>query len=218
VPTLVVETRKWLGCGTKFSPDGEVMMAMMDDLVPEDAEDHMLGEVAEELFRRYDRPVRAYFLHKGFSAEESLDLAQETFYRVYKNKEGFRGESSVVTWLFQIASNLYKNTLRSQAAQKRDREEVSLESVEARLVEVQTGDDALQAMLMEERSKLLREALEELPPQMKKAVFLRVGGDLKYREIAEEMDVSIETVKAHLYQARQHLRERLSDYFTDEEL
>ena len=68
-------------------------------------------------------------------------------------------------------------------------------------------------MLTGERSRLLREALEELPPQMKKAVLLRVTGDMKYREIAEEMEVSIETVKAHLYQARQHLRDRLSDYF-----
>jgi DNA-directed RNA polymerase specialized sigma24 family protein len=41
---------------------------------------------------------------------------------------------------------------------------------------------------------------------------------LKYREIAEVMHVSIETVKAHLYQARQRLREKLADDFSDEEL
>ncbi|MES1240044.1 MAG: sigma-70 family RNA polymerase sigma factor [Acidobacteriota bacterium] len=183
---------------------------MTDDLVPDDPEDRA-PEASEELFRRYYRPVVAFFQNKGFSTEESRDLAQETFFRVYKYRQGFRGDSSLVTWLFQIANNLYKNTLRSQAAQKRDAEEVSLDSTDAS--DPESDEDALESMLSEERSRLLREALEELPPQMKKAVMLRVTSDMKYREIAEEMEVSIETVKAHLYQARQHLRDRLSDYF-----
>jgi len=181
---------------------------MTDDLVPPDV---------EELFRRYYRPVVAFFVRRGFSSDESRDLAQETFCRVYRYSERFRGDSAETTWLFQIAGNLYKNTLRSLSAQKRDREEVSLESVEPSLVDMETSGDVLSTMLMGERARLLREALEELPPQMKRAVDLRVEGDLKYREIAEEMNISIETVKAHLYQARQHLRDRLSDYFTDDE-
>lgn len=190
------------------------MMVMTDDLVPDDVEDQRLDEAPEDLFKRYHRPVVAFFLHKGFSTEESKDLAQDTFLRVYRYRERFRGESSQVTWLFQIAANLYKNKLRSLAAQKRDAEEVPLDSTDAR--DPESDDDALELMLTGERSRLLREALEELPPQMKKAVMLRVTSDMKYREIAEEMEVSIETVKAHLYQARQHLRDRLSDYFTDD--
>lgn len=188
-------------------------MAITDNLVPDSAEDRA-PEAPEELFRRYYRPVVAFFQNKGFSTEESRDLAQETFLRVYRYRERFRGESSEVTWLFQIASNLYKNTLRGLQAQKRDAEEVSLESTDVK--DPESEDDALELMLAGERSRLLREALEELPPQMKKAVMLRVTNDMKYREIADEMDVSIETVKAHLYQARQHLRDRLSDYFTDD--
>lgn len=190
------------------------MMAMTDNLVPEDMEDQGLGEISEDLYQRYYRPVVAFFRHKGFSKEESRDLAQETFLRVYRYRQRFRGESSSATWLFQIAANLYKNTLRGLAAQKRDAEEVPLDLTEAR--DPETDDDALELMLSDERSRLLREALEELPPQMKRAVMLRVTSDMKYREIAEEMEVSIETVKAHLYQARQHLRDRLSDYFTDD--
>ncbi len=186
-------------------------MAMTDNLVPDDVEDQGLGEASEDLFIRYYRPVVSFFQHKGFSTEESRDLAQETFLRVYGYRERFRGESSPVTWLFQIAANLYKNQLRSLAAQKRDAEEVPLDSTEVK--DPESEDDALELMLTGERSRLLREVLEELPPQMKKAVLLRVNKDMKYREIAEEMEVSIETVKAHLYQARQHLRDRLSDYF-----
>jgi RNA polymerase sigma-70 factor (ECF subfamily) len=190
-------------------------MAMTDDLGPGD-QDFM--DAPEDLFRRYHRPVVAFFVRRGFPIEESQDLAQETFLRVFKNMDSFRGESAVETWLFQIAGNLYKNTLRSLQAKKRDAQEVSLESAEAAVVEWRSKEgDSLRAILTQERSQRLHEALKDLPPQMRQAVFLRVDGDLKYREIADVMHVSIETVKAHLYQARQHLRDRLADYFTDRE-
>ena len=186
-------------------------MAMTDDLGPGE-QDYMY--TPEELFRRYHRPMVAYFVRRGFSVEESRDLAQETFLRVFKNMDSFRGESAVETWLFQIAGNLYKNTLRSRKTQKRDAQEVPLESTEVVVEWKSKEGSALRAVLTEERSQRLHAALKDLPPQMRQAVLLRVR-DLKYREIADVMHVSIETVKAHLYQARQHLRDRLSDYFTD---
>jgi RNA polymerase sigma-70 factor, ECF subfamily len=188
-------------------------MAMTDDFGPGD-QDFMY--TPEDLYQRYYRPVVAFFVRRGFCLEESRDLAQETFLRVFKNMDSFRGESAVETWLFQIAGNLYKNTLRSLQTQKRDAQEVSLESTEA--VELGTRErDPLHVVLTEEEYRLLWDAVQDLPPQMRQAVFLRVDRDLKYREIADLMHVSIETVKAHLYQARQQLRDRLADYFTDRE-
>lgn len=185
-------------------------MAITDDLGPGD-QGFMC--TPEELFRRYHRPVVSFFLKRGFSSEESRDLAQETFLRVFNKWDSFRGESSVETWIFQIAANLYKNTLRSLQTQKRDAQEVSLDAV----VELGTGErDPLRVVLTEEEARLLRSALEKLPPQMRQAVLLRIR-DLKYREIADVMHVSIETVKAHLYQARQQFRKLLADYFTDSE-
>ncbi|HWM94512.1 MAG TPA: sigma-70 family RNA polymerase sigma factor [Thermoanaerobaculia bacterium] len=187
----------------------------MDNLGPGD---HNAMDTPEELFRRYHRPVVHFFERRGFSREESRDLAQETFFRVFKHIDGFRGESSVETWLFQVAGNLYKNTLRSQQTLKRDAQEVPLTTEEG-MVELDRGSrdrGALASLLAEERAKMLRNAFKDLPPQMRQAVLLRVR-DLKYREIAKLMDVSIETVKAHLYQARQQLRNRLSDYFTDDD-
>jgi len=187
-------------------------MAMTDDLGL-----GVAGATPEELFRCYHSRVVAYFARRGCSREDSRDLAQETFLRVYNNMDTFRGESSMATWLFQIAANLYKNTLRSHSTQKRDGLEVPLDTTgaETAMIDENHEDDALGTLLTEERVRKLREAMEGLSPQMRQAVMLRVDRDLKYREIADEMRVSIETVKAHLYQARQHLRDKLADYFTD---
>jgi RNA polymerase sigma-70 factor (ECF subfamily) len=73
-------------------------------------------------------------------------------------------------------------------------------------------------MLAEERVRILRQALGELPPKMRQVVYLRLDQGLKYREIAAAARVSIDTVKAHLHQARRQLEARLLGYFAGADL
>ena len=179
----------------------------------------------EESFRRIHRHyyplVRSFFARRGFTEQEIEDLAQETFFRVSRKLKGFRGDSQFETWLFQVTANVYKNELRSRTAQKRDAQEVSLEDSEVSppggegvsLTAVEAG--VLDGMLTDERAEILHRAMAELPPQMRRCVELRVYWDLKYREIAVLMGVSIDTVKAHLFQARQLLRNKLGGYFAE---
>lgn len=180
-------------------------------------------ESFRQLFRSYYRPVYSFFLRRGFPAEESRDLTQDTFFRVSKSLNTFRHESSFESWLFKIAANIYRNTLRGQAALKREAQEVSLDELTEQAVGNGEGGvpwssgeaGPLDEVLLQERLKVLRGALESLPVQMRRCVLLRIDQDLRYREIAELMQVSIDTVKAHLYQARQHLKGKLGDYFGD---
>jgi RNA polymerase sigma-70 factor, ECF subfamily len=181
----------------------------------------------DKLFRDYYRPVFYFFRKRGFPAEESHDLAQETFLRAYRGLDGLRADACRAAWLFQIAANLYRNEIRSRSARKREGREVPLDAAgEHRAEAVEPEDPALSSagggplggVLAGERQQQLREALEELPPQMKRCVLLRVDQDMRYREIAEVMRVSIDTVKAHLFQARQQLRVKLSGYFAGPEM
>lgn len=196
-------------------------MTMAEDVRSGDAWGEDLEERFQQIFEQHYRVVVSFFTRRGFSAEESRDLAQDTFLRVYKGMEGFEHRSRVDTWLFQIATNLYRNTLRGQSAQKRWAPEVSLDALPVEepiaegLPDWSPGElSPLASMLTKERERILREALDGMPAQMRRCVLLRVDQDLKYREIAELMRVSIETVKAHLYQARQHLKDKLAPYFT----
>ena len=180
-------------------------------------------ESFHQIFRQYYRLVRSFFARRSRSEEEIEDLVQETFFRVHRNLDHFRGESKFETWLFQVSANVYKNAVRSQTTQKRDAQEVSWDEVATSSA---AGEDSsiprevrengpLDDLLQDERSRLLHSAMQELPPQMRRCVELRVGQDMKYREIAALMDVSIDTVKAHLFQARQLLKKKLGDYFAE---
>jgi RNA polymerase sigma-70 factor, ECF subfamily len=182
----------------------------------------------EETFRRLYvlsfQKVYRFFVRRGFPEDECMDLSQETFLLVHGHLQAFRGEAPFDTWMFKIAMNVYRNRLRTLGSLKRDAHVVPLDaSPEEPLVSARPeglfagceADEPLSSVLAEERARLLREAVEGLPAQMRRCVQLRVDRDLKYREIAVLLQVSVETVKAHLFQARQQLRVRLGAYFTD---
>ncbi|HZF09104.1 MAG TPA: sigma-70 family RNA polymerase sigma factor [Thermoanaerobaculia bacterium] len=177
-------------------------------------------EIFRRLFHAYFRQVHAFFSRRGFPADVCQDLAQETFLKVHKGLPEFRREARFETWLFQIAANLYRNTLRSQSTQKREAQEVPLDELgeqDPNFAQPSRDTGGLDEVLSEERSLVLYHALAELPSQMRRCVELRVHQDLRYREIADLMQVSIDTVKAHLYQARQQLKSKLAGYFADPE-
>jgi RNA polymerase sigma-70 factor, ECF subfamily len=187
------------------------------------------GEEREQIFRQifllYHRQVRRWFERRNFSPEESKDLTQDTFLKVHLNLASFRGETTFTGWLFTIATSIYLNRKRALFTRKRNAPEVRLSAEPEADPEKGPGyslrsdeEAQIDRMLAEERSKLLHEAMKSLPKQMRNCVMLRVDRDLKYREIAVLLDVSVDTVKAHLFQARQQLRERLGDYFGDIDL
>jgi RNA polymerase sigma-70 factor (ECF subfamily) len=169
----------------------------------------------------YGRVVR-FFAARGFSNEESSDLAQETFLRVYKGLETFRGDSHLETWLFQIARNLSLNVLRDRGARKRSGTEIPLEDIgEPHQPGPGTPQQAmdpegvpLDDLLTEERVRLVHQALAELPPRMRRCVLLRIEQELKYEEIAVVMQTSVDAVKALLYRARKQLQDQLGPYFS----
>lgn len=168
----------------------------------------------ERLFERYARPVSYFFAHRGFSPEECRDLTQETFLGVYRGMNGFRHDASVETWLFTIAANVWRNEVRSRTAGKREGRELPLEELAESSgtlpADLCAAGDPLAGLIEDERAGLLREALGELPAQMRRCLLLRLDQQLKYREIAQILRVSIETVKSQLFQARERLRHKLA--------
>jgi RNA polymerase sigma-70 factor, ECF subfamily len=182
-----------------------------------------------QLFDRYHRPLWRFFARRGCPPEQCDDLTQETFLRVYTSRDGFRGEARFETWLYRIAINSHRKSLRYGAAQMRAANEVPLETpggVRAEAEAAGTGfpcgaqvnGGPLEQVLADERRRILAAAIDGLPDQMRRCVLLRVYQGLAYKEIAVVMQVSIETVKAHLFQARKRLKDELAGHFESVEL
>ncbi len=169
------------------------------------------------LFDAYYEPARLFLARRVSSPEDRLDLTQETFLRVYKGLEGYRGEAQFGTWVFRIAFNTYLKWLRRAKADDKGPDAVKgAEELEGawdddQPVAVSTAESPLDHVLQGERRMVLRRAIEELPEQMRRCTELRIYHDLSYREIAVVMRRSIETVKVHLFQARKKLKGSIDD-------
>jgi RNA polymerase sigma-70 factor (ECF subfamily) len=174
------------------------------------------------LFDRFYGPLYRFFEHRGFSREECQDLIQETFLRVYRSIEGFRGEARWEHWLFRIAANTASKAWRRSTAAKRGGRAVPgtekdvEDSPQAEAGGVSLGAEApaqLRRLLTIERSELLIRALDGLPSQMRRCVRLRMLQDLDFDEIAEILQISPSTVKVQLFKARKRLQMELADSF-----
>lgn len=168
-------------------------------------------ESFQSLYALYYSRVIGLFQRRGLPLEESRDLAQDTFVRLFRSIATFRRGESFAPWLFGIANNVYLNEARQRRLARRVAAEIHLEEAIDASPEPTAPGGPLDDLLDTERSDSLHKVLAELPPQMRKCVQLRIKG-YKYQEIATIMRVSIQTVKAHLFQARSRLAQQLTDH------
>jgi RNA polymerase sigma-70 factor (ECF subfamily) len=193
-----------------------------EELVREIKREQNLEENYRQLFERHYAQISRFFRRKGFSPEDGYELTQETFLSVYKGLKDFRQESSFESWMFSIAENIWRSELERRKAKKRDAPLISLDHVAASETDefstlaeriVDPKPDQLNRAIEKEKSQKLHEALQQLPEHMRRCTELRIVHDLPYKEIAKLMGIEINTVKAHLHQAKKHLNNRLRPYF-----
>ncbi|MBI1421922.1 MAG: RNA polymerase sigma factor RpoE [Gammaproteobacteria bacterium] len=141
---------------------------------------------------------------------EALDLAQEAFIKAYRALPNFRGESAFYTWLYRIAINTAKNHVVAQGRRP------PTDDVEASEAEFYEGPSALKdtstperMVLRDEIERVVFEAIEALPEDLKTAITLRELEDMSYEEIAEVMNCPIGTVRSRIFRAREAIDKKL---------
>ncbi len=139
------------------------------------------------------------------------ELALETFIRAFKNLKNFRGDAKFSSWLYRIAVN----TALAERAKKR-LDQVSLESIEYLPADCSTQPDHVYQGLF--CSKVVDEALAQLPPHYAIALRLFYLKGVGYVEIAEMMKIPIGTVKTYLHRGKQALRAVISGKYSREDL
>ncbi len=169
-------------------------------------------ESSRRLFEHFYPKIHRFFSRRGFSHHDAEDLAQSVFLQLFSQLRSFQGDGSFESWLFAIAANLLRNEERHWQRDKRAGQEVPLDAPRAAPDLALVADQARspeQEALAKQQQLALQQALEGLPPQMQACFRLRFEQGLKYREIATLLKISIDTVKAHLHQARHRLQQQL---------
>jgi RNA polymerase sigma-70 factor (ECF subfamily) len=189
-------------------------MAPREPSEPKDASEAALDHAMVERVRAGERQAFADLVKKhragtqrlirGYVAsdEEAEDVTQETFLRVLRAIDSFRGEASFRTWLYRIAVNGALNHARDQ---KRGRA-VSIEEVD--LITNALGTAKMSAR---EARRKIAEALELLPPKQRLVVELRLVHEMPFRAIAGIAGSSEDAARANFQHAVKRLRALLAE-------
>lgn len=145
--------------------------------------------------------------------EEARDLAQEVFLQVYRTLSGFRGRSSLKTWIYRITVNLCRNRYRWWRRRKRDQwcriEDLSA-AEEARLSSARPdGESPLERVERRDHARVVQAALLDVSFDHRTVLILREVEGLSCEEIAAALGIAEGTVKSRLARGRSALRRSL---------
>jgi RNA polymerase sigma-70 factor (ECF subfamily) len=171
------------------------------------------AEAWDALIKRYEAPVFKFAYSLSRSHEDADDITGRVFFRIYRNINSFRQESSFKSWLFRIVRNCYVDMCVRAVHHK----SISLDSrpisygetgYSRDLVDPQPGPE--ENYLDKEIASLLNHAILHLPEYQREVVRMYHIEGQSYMAIAESVGLSVGTVKSRLNRARINLRERLS--------
>ncbi|MEM7048098.1 MAG: sigma-70 family RNA polymerase sigma factor [Acidobacteriota bacterium] len=168
------------------------------------------GIGGQEDWEHLDRCLRSRMMRLAMgtwklSKENSEELIQIAFLKVYTNIDAFRGESSFSTWLFRIFSNARRSMLGRPAPEPLPEEQSELEIPDPRL------EDPVAQLVRKSRDRRLATAVAELPPQQRTCFLLHYRQGLTAGQIAALLGLSVNTVRAHIYQAKRRLKKVLGE-------
>ncbi len=163
------------------------------------------GETAafELLVLRYQHTILRLAQRMTRNAEDAKDITQEAFVHAYRSLGSFQRQSSFSTWLYRIAVNLCLSRLK--AARRDDPMAFDGDLPDLR-------EDSLATLLTSERDRALAAAIEDLPPQQRATLTLRVYQGLSHREIADVLDCAEGTAKANYFHAIRTLQRKLKAF------
>jgi RNA polymerase sigma-70 factor, ECF subfamily len=172
-----------------------------------------------EIMQRYQGKIFTItqgLLHNHADAEE---ITQDTFIRAHRNLGGFRGDSSLSTWLHRIAVNLARNRYW-YFFRRRRHATISLdcpigEEGDATLSDLISTDapDPARVSTREEFSTLVSQCMDRLEPHHREILVLRNVHNHSYDEIAGNLAINVGTVKSRIARARESLRSKLGEDF-----
>ena len=149
--------------------------------------------------------VFALLYRMAGNRHEAEDLTQETFLRAASQRGSFAQGTNLRAWLMRIASNAFVDGRRRVRIARTTPlgEDVDIAA---------TSVEPAGAMMSHELGEALAAALLELPETARMVFLLRTREELSFREIAETINVSEDTARWHMFQARKRLMERLEGW------
>jgi len=164
------------------------------------------GEAFAQLVSRHQRYVYnlAYRLLRDM--REAEDLAQEAFLHAWKGLASFQRKAKFTTWLYRIVVNLCYNRMPGLR-----RRLLTIDIDDTNLATAPTAANPPAVVERTERKAFLHQQIAALPDKYRLVITLFYLQELSYQEIATVLNLPLGTVKTHLFRAREHLKQLITE-------
>lgn len=166
------------------------------------------------IMEKYGTPLRYHIGKIVHDAEMLDDLVQEVFLKAFDNIHTFDTTYAFSTWIYRIATNhsidyLRKKKLRTLSIDQPIRGKDSDMYIE--LPDRSRESETDRELIRKQRQQIIHDAIENLPEKYGRIIRMRHIDDQSYQEIADELQLPLGTVKAHIFRARELLNKYLID-------
>lgn len=162
----------------------------------------------DSIYKEFQPKIYRY-LSNLINESEASDLTQTVFLKVSKSLESFRGESSLSTWIYRIATNVAHDHASSSLAQQKRSEQLLDEDASIDDFPDQSEQGTDREYIRREMNACIRGVVEQLPENYRTVLLLSEFEELANSEIAEILHISIDTVKVRLHRGRTALRKAM---------
>ena len=168
-------------------------------------------QALEILFSRYKSAIFNFCYRLLQNRADAEDTTADVFITLFAKKYALRPNAKFSTWLYTVAKNNCFNKLRKRKRMRsfffENKQSGGYESWDPPAKNALPPEEAKQ----QEEADLVRQAVDELPPNMKEAIILREYQKLSYNQIAAILDCSLDNVKVLIFRARARLRSSLAE-------
>jgi RNA polymerase sigma-70 factor (ECF subfamily) len=188
------------------SPGADVSLEDLDERTLIDACRTERPGAFDLLVERHRRSVYQLCYRFVGNHEDASDLSQDVFLRAYRGLRGFRGQSSVATWLYRIGVNVCLNRVSARATLGK-----LTEPIADRQFEDSGAESASDRVLRDERAARVRAAIARLPRTQRATLILRTYQEMTHQEIATVLGSTVGAVKANFFHALANLKKQLGE-------
>ncbi len=171
-------------------------------------------KVFESIFQKYNGILFVYAKEYVVDTEVANEMVQETFLKLWEVKDTLSDNTTIQSYLYRITRNNCLNYLKHLKVHEKYKKLTIARRMEISLNYSALSADSADKIISEELEEKIDFAIKSLPPKCKLIFKMSRQEEKKYKEIAEELNLSVKTIENQILKALKILRKHLEDYIT----
>ncbi|MBP3596747.1 MAG: sigma-70 family RNA polymerase sigma factor [Clostridia bacterium] len=152
----------------------------------------------EKIYKQYQKTVYKYLMCLTKNSDIAEELTQETFYKMIKKINTYKGQASISVWLCEIAKNLWYDELRKNKKRNLVNEEEQ---------EIVSNENIEENYIVKENALKVKENINKLDELTQRVLYLRLNSDLSFKEIGEILGKTETWARVTFYRGKQKVKE-----------